>query len=123
MGLSVLLAVASFYAGWKIFTDKFFISDIFKSITSVQKVLENKYYVDELYDFLIISPLKAISKWSAEVFDKLVIDGAVNGAGGVSKYFADKMRLIQTGDLQSYAVAMIVGVFLIIITVVGILNN
>jgi len=123
MALSVVLAVASFWSGWKVFQNKFFISDFLSAIGPFHKVLANKYYVDELYDFLILSPLKRLSQWAAQIFDKLVVDGAVNGVGVWSRYFADRIRVIQTGDLQTYALAMIIGVFALVLTVYGMLNN
>ncbi len=119
---SIVFAVGSFTIGWRTFKNKFFISDIVKGIAGVQQVLANKYYVDEIYDAVVITSLKGISSWAANVFDKVVIDGAVNGVAVVSRFFADKIRVIQNGDLQAYALVMLFGVFIVVVTVYGILN-
>jgi NADH-quinone oxidoreductase subunit L len=41
----------------------------------------HKYYVDEIYDWLLVRPFTLISEWLARVFDPGVIEGIVNGVG------------------------------------------
>ena len=45
------------------------------------KILQNKWYVDELYDKIIVRPLNALGTFLNDVFEKTVVDGMVNGVG------------------------------------------
>jgi len=75
----------------------------------VYTVLWNKYWVDELYDALIIRPYGIVSMFFWKVVDSMLIDGVVNGVGiGVSKT-SDVWRRLETGNVQHYAAAMLVG--------------
>ncbi len=83
------------------------IGDKFKA---VYQVLWNKYYVDELYDFIIIRPVK----WTATnilvaVTDGKIIEGIVNGVPRMIGAFGQNIRKVQTGNLQHYAIGMCVG--------------
>ena len=77
----------------------------------IQKILVNKYYVDELYDMVVVRPIHALSSavlWKG--FDVRVIDGAVNGAGTVIRAGSGALRRAQTGSVRTYAMALFAGV-------------
>jgi NADH-quinone oxidoreductase subunit L len=79
---------------------------------AVYTVLWNKYYVDELYDFIIVRPVM----WMATnilvaVTDGKIIEGIVNGVPRWIGVFGENLRKIQTGNLQHYAIGMCVGFF------------
>ncbi len=66
-----------------------------------------KFYVDELYDLLIVRPIKFISLVLYKVVDTLLIDTvAVRGTAWVTARAASLLRYVQTGDVQSYAAVM-----------------
>jgi len=71
------------------------------------KVLANKWYVDELYDAIIVKPLIAFSKFLGNVFDKYVVDGIVNGVGRLVQYGGRQLRLIQSGQVGGYILLMV----------------
>ena len=84
---------------------------------------QNKWYVDELYDFLLRGPLWLLSH-VLHIIDKLLVDGIVDGLGKLPSAIARSVRVTQNGVLQSYAVGMAGGLGLIlflvwIITVTG----
>jgi len=74
-------------------------------------VLNRKYYVDELYDALVVRPLTWLSRvvlWRG--VDQRVVDGAaVNGAAVVSRLAGGGLRLLQTGQVGVYVVLFLVG--------------
>jgi NADH-quinone oxidoreductase subunit L len=79
------------------------------------RVLLNKYYVDELYDAVIVQPIKRTSERALwRVFDAGVIDGAVNGAGSFVNGASAILRRLQTGSMRAYALSVFVGVVLIL---------
>lgn len=73
------------------------------------KLVENKYYIDELYDYIIVNPLRGLSEWFATTFDKRGIDGAVNGVAGVTGWVGTQARRLQTGMVGLYALSILVG--------------
>jgi NADH-quinone oxidoreductase subunit L len=78
-------------------------------------LLLNRYYVDELYDRLIVRPIRIASQdalWRG--FDVAVIDGAVNGMGAIVSGSAWTLRRLQTGSVRAYAGSLFLGVILIL---------
>jgi NADH-quinone oxidoreductase subunit L len=80
----------------------------------VETFLLNAWYVDRLYDVVIVRPLFALSAFLARVFDLGVIDGAVNGIGRVVLGWAGALRQVQTGYVVNYALTMLAGAVLIL---------
>jgi NADH-quinone oxidoreductase subunit L len=77
--------------------------------------LLNKYYVDELYAFLIVRPLLWISTnvfWKA--VDVAGIDGTVNGIAHGATAVGDGTRHAQSGNTRSYAVWVVVGAIIVL---------
>src|SRR3989454_3886954 len=82
--------------------------------TAGHKLLLNKYYVDEIYDALIVQPLYRGSLWLARVFDPRIIDGLVNGVAEMILGWARGLRRLQTGFVMNYALTMLVGAVAVI---------
>ena len=70
----------------------------------------HKFYVDELYDFLVIRPFTALSNGLYKVVDAGLIDGlGVGGTAAVLRKLGGWVRYTQTGNAQNYATVMAVG--------------
>ena len=81
----------------------------------IHVLLNNKYYVDELYDAVVVQPIKLLSTsvlWRAA--DAGFIDGAVNGVGVAVRGSSTALRRLQTGSVRTYAAAIFAGVVLIV---------
>lgn len=91
----------------------------FKENTGIAKVLENKWYVDELFDAIIIRPLKGLSLALDKYAERSGIDGIVNGVGRLVNWGSSRMRLLQNGQVGTYIFAMVVGV--VILFAIGLL--
>ncbi|MEK6683689.1 MAG: NADH-quinone oxidoreductase subunit L [Nitrospirota bacterium] len=74
----------------------------------------NQWYMNELYDRLIVRPTNRVADLLWRHLDIRTIDGAVNGIGWTALAWARTMRLIQSGQLQHYALVMAVGTFVIL---------
>jgi len=82
----------------------------------IYRILFNKYYVDELYNFILIRPTLWIAKRFIEGFtDAKIIEGIVNGVPRTIGRFAGILRKAQTGLVQHYAIIMAAGVLILII--------
>jgi len=82
----------------------------------------NKWYVDELYDRTIVQPTVALANGLWKIVDVQVIDGMVNGVGTATVLWGRALRLVQSGEVQHYALAMalgavaILGMYLLLLT-------
>jgi NADH-quinone oxidoreductase subunit L len=75
------------------------------------EILENKYYLDWLYEeFLVRRIILGGIAWTLSLWDGYVIDGVVNGVATAARWSADRARLVQAGQAQLYASAMLIGV-------------
>jgi NADH-quinone oxidoreductase subunit L len=78
------------------------------------KVLYNKWYVDELYDKTVVRPLLVVSRASWRYIDQTIIDGLVNGAGRAARLIGFGGSKLQSGQLNTYAFAIVVGVIVVL---------
>jgi len=75
------------------------------------RTLLNKYWVDELYDAVIVRPLHRFSVFCWKVIDVVVIDTiAVNGSAFVVELSGDLLRFLQTGNVRNYALSVALGI-------------
>jgi NADH-quinone oxidoreductase subunit L len=76
------------------------------------KVLANKWYVDELYDSVFVKLLNGLSRISNNVFERSGIDALVNGVGKAVNYGGRQLRWLQSGQVGSYVLLMVVSMVL-----------
>jgi NADH-quinone oxidoreductase subunit L len=74
----------------------------------------DKFYVDRFYDRTIVAPGKAFARFCASTFDTRVVDGLVNGVAWVVGSSSRAGRHVQTGYVRNYAVALLLGVVVIV---------
>lgn len=74
------------------------------------KLLENKWYVDEIYNAAIVSPIRALSTFFSKIFERYVVDGIVNGVGKSIQYGSRQIRLLQSGQVGNYILLMVFGI-------------
>ncbi len=136
MGLSVAIAIIAIVAARYFYHYKPEIPDtIEKSLKPLHGLLYNKWYVDEIYDFLFVNGLSKGGGRLLGAFDRNVVDGGVNGAGWLTRFssrvsiwwdtwivdgavrfssFLVKMLsypvcILQTGRVQGYAFFVLIG--------------
>ena len=78
------------------------------------RVLYHKYYVDEVYDRIVVQPVLRLSRFCWKVIDATIIDGLVNAVGWVAKGIGWGVSLFQTGSVNTYAFILTVGVLLVL---------
>ena len=112
--LVLVMAVLVFTAGvalaWVVYMAAPIRADaIGRPKTAVHALLLNAYYIDPLYDRVIVRPLLALSEFLARVFDLRLIDGLVNALGRSVVAWAAGIRHLQTGYTVNYALTMLAG--------------
>jgi NADH-quinone oxidoreductase subunit L len=87
-------------------------------LTRLWRWARAKFYVDEVYDALIVRPVVAVAQGMYRFIDELLIDGvAVGGTAGFFRRIGSWLRYTQSGNAQSYATVMAVGLLLSIAAV------
>jgi len=86
-----------------------------EQFSAVHRILFNKYYVDELYSFIIVRP----AIWTAKnvligITDARIIEALVNGVPSAVAAFSSGLRKVQTGIMQHYATIMATGILIIV---------
>jgi NADH-quinone oxidoreductase subunit L len=140
MAISILVGALGWGLAWFMYTKRPDIpARLAEQHRDVYEVLVNKYWVDELYDYIFVRGGKALAGllWRSDVrvldgavngvsnvimqgsaessrFDLSTIDGSVNGLSVVIKFGARAFRLLQTGFVQNYILAMVLGLFIIL---------
>ncbi|MBT1698001.1 NADH-quinone oxidoreductase subunit L [Fulvivirgaceae bacterium PWU4] len=84
------------------------------TLNAAHKLVRNKYYIDELYNAVIVKPLNVLSKVFDSLVEKLVIDNIVNGTGKVVTWSSKTLRLIQTGNTAFYIFAMVISIIILL---------
>ena len=112
MGTSVALALIALLYAWNKFSKY---EKIETEETGFGKVLANKWYVDELYDKVIVQPVLSISKYLNNIFEKKGVDGFVNGVGKAVNYGSRQIRLLQSGQVGTYILMMVLGILIFFI--------
>jgi NADH-quinone oxidoreductase subunit L len=79
------------------------------------KVLENKWYVDELYNSVIVKPVNKLGRFAGKYLEKSGIDALVNGVGRLVNYGGRQMRWLQSG--HQHAVFLCIAFILKTLTV------
>jgi NADH-quinone oxidoreductase subunit L len=93
--------------------------DLFKeALAPLYDLLLHKYYVDEIYDFLIVRPTKAIGAFLEQKAEREGIDLVVDQIGIQAKELSRGIGLWQSGRVRVYALNMIVGMVTILLFVV-----
>ncbi|MES2429585.1 MAG: NADH-quinone oxidoreductase subunit L [Bacteroidota bacterium] len=83
--------------------------------SGIGKVLSNKWYVDELYNTIIVKPIQAIAAFFNNILEKKGIDGFVNGIGKAVNYGSRQIRLLQNGQVGMYVLLMVLGILALFI--------
>jgi NADH-quinone oxidoreductase subunit L len=106
-GISIVIGLVGIAIGWVYFKKR--------PLAQMPRLLENKYYVDELYDAAIINPIKTGSReglW--KIFDVGVIDGLVNSLARGTRELGSVSRRVQQGFVRGYAAIILLGALAVI---------
>ncbi len=114
MIFSMAVAAAGIYMAYKFYISKPELPEaVTEKIPVVYDLVYNKYYVDEFYDAAVVEPIKNGSDFLWHGVDETVIDGAVNGSASTVAWLSSHLRKLETGFVQSYALAILIGAVLV----------
>lgn len=111
MGVSVALAIAAIVYAVSRFSKKPSLGEP----EGAGKLLANKWYVDEIYDAVVVKPLDKLGAFLDKSIEKAGIDWLVNAVGRGVQYGSRQLRLLQSGQVGSYVLLMIVGMVILFV--------
>ena len=122
IGVAVVVAVTGIVAAWRLLKPEALVPAAkAPEERGFERILRHKWYVDEIYDALIVRPLVWFSSeilWKR--VDQRAIDaGAVNGAARGARALGWANRWLQTGQVGMYVAAFVVGVLLLLWRAMG----
>ncbi|MCE6989138.1 NADH-quinone oxidoreductase subunit L [Dyadobacter sp. CY323] len=114
MGVSVAVALVSAIAAYVMYVQKSAVpaADTVEK-SALQRLVYNKYYVDELYDTVFVKSTKTLSNILYS-FGEFFIDLFVNGTARLINFFAGQLKKTQTGSTGDYVFAMVLGIVAIL---------
>jgi NADH-quinone oxidoreductase subunit L len=105
--VSIVIAGLGIGAGFVLFRNR--------PLLQLPRILENKYYVDEIYDTTLIRPIEAVSRegfW--KIIDNGVIDGGLHAIGDAVTEAGRVARYLQAGFVRGYAAIILLGALILI---------
>jgi len=121
--LTVAAAAVGFFLAYLLYARRPELAVAWRTrLRPIHTLVEHKYYVDELYDLVIVRPALAVARFLDDVVETRVIDGAVNAVAAFVVLEAREFRLIETGRVRSYALVTLggaVGIVLIVAWYLG----
>jgi NADH-quinone oxidoreductase subunit L len=107
--LAIALALGGVALGWLVYQKGAIDPDrLAASWPRLYALSKNKFYVDELYDAVIVRPLLALARGALR-FDLGVIDGIVNGVADTARGWGAALARLQSGRVRDYLLFMALG--------------
>ena len=105
MGISIIAVAAGWFAAYVMYVRKPELpGKLAKQFSGVYSLVLNKYWIDELYDLIVVRPLNAFARiglwWTV---DRGLVDGSAYAAAGGAMGLAAIVRRLQSGNIRSYA--------------------
>ncbi len=114
--VSTILSLTGFFYAWARYIKREgWTVSIGNAFNWLKPALDNKWYIDRIYNYWIVQPLLALSGWLARFFDPKVIDGAVNAVGEVTNDGGEAVRKLQNGAVPTYAFSILLGVVAVVL--------
>ena len=115
---SVLIGLAGITLAWVLYArENPAVSRIIKALGASYRVIYNKFYIDELYLFvtkrILFNNISRPVAW----FDRHVVDGTMNGIAWIISASSEKIKILQSGQLQHYALAFVSGVIILALVI------
>jgi NADH-quinone oxidoreductase subunit L len=110
--VSLLLALAGILAAWRLYGRGFAYRE---NANPLYQLLLHKYYVDEILSAVIVQPVLACGRGASRLLEGGLLDGGSRAIAGSLRGTSAGLRRLQTGYMRNYALAILVGVVLIIV--------
>ncbi|HKQ96536.1 MAG TPA: hypothetical protein VJV75_01545, partial [Candidatus Polarisedimenticolia bacterium] len=114
MAIALAAAGAGIVAAFRMYRN----GPLAESASLPARLLENAWYVDALYDRIVLQPYYSLCRFAAAL-DTRLVDGIVNATGFMTDMTGEILRLTQTGYVRNYALGFFTGVVVILWAMLG----
>jgi NADH-quinone oxidoreductase subunit L len=121
MGVSVAVASAGIAAAWFLYIKRPELPAVIAArLRPAYLLLAGKWFVDEVYEWLIIRPLHLVSRYVLfGLVDRRLIDFAVEGSGRLARGAGEFLRTAQTGKVGTYLLYLLAGSLALVVLAAG----
>jgi NADH-quinone oxidoreductase subunit L len=78
-------------------------------------LLRHQFYVNEIYDWIFVKPLKTLARAIVQFFEPKVFEGFITGTIHLTQGTAQRLQLVQSGQIRSYVAWMVLGSVVLIL--------
>lgn len=117
--LSNVVAIAGILLGWLMYGKKSIPQDWLSGKAAwVYRLSSRKFYMDELYEWLIVRPLRVFG-YFLHLFDEFIVDGIVRLLASMTVALGRTGTRLQNGQLQTYGLVSLLGLVILAVAFVG----
>ncbi len=109
LGASSVIAIGGLFFAYSIYS-----KSPLEAESGWRLLLAKKYYIDELYDILVVKPFQSVLTRSTDAVERLLLNNTFNGLGTAMLALGQVLRRLQSGVAQSYAIAIMFGLMVIL---------
>ena len=106
--ITMVLATLLFVAAYRVYVERSW-KTWSARYPRVQRLLERKYYFDEVYNAAFVRPMDGLANWGLRDIEEPILDGAVVGAGHAAVAGATSLSLTQSGYFRNYVLVFVGG--------------
>jgi NADH-quinone oxidoreductase subunit L len=118
--ISVLTVAIGFYFAWAFYYKKpGTAAALAERAPALYRLVENKFYIDEIYSALIVTPLQMFTRlFLSGLIDGGVVNGSGAAAGATTRGLSSLVRRIQSGNIRSYAGWLAIGAAAVLLVMI-----
>jgi NADH-quinone oxidoreductase subunit L len=118
--ISILTAVLGFFIAYVFYYKKpGTASELAKKAPALYRLVENKFYIDEIYSALIVTPLLMFTRiFLGGLIDSVLVNGSAKAAGATTRGLSSLTTRIQSGNIRSYAGWLALGAAAVLIVMI-----
>ena len=113
MAITTVIILSILFYSYQKYAVKKAVAPSDDKVHGLNKTFANKFYIDEVYDNVIVEPVQFSSRIAHDYMEKSLIDRIVEGTGSLVKGLANILRKTQNGNLEVYLLGMVVGAIII----------
>ena len=111
-GLAIIAGLLGIFAAWRLYGRGFSYKE---NKNPLYQLVLHKYYVDEILTAVIVQPILGFGRFATRFLEGDALDGGSRGVAWLLRGTSTALRRLQTGYMRNYALAILLGVVLIIV--------
>lgn len=115
--VTVAVSLLGIFLAYLMYAKKSLSKDTFAhAVPGLYRLLFNKYYIDELYDAVVVRSVRACSRFLQYV-DEIVVEGAVQATAGITRGIGNVGSRLQNGQVQTYGAVAFIGLAVMVVVI------